>query len=93
MASKESNPPPTKIKSVLAHMIPGNSLNFQEAYRKLHDSCLHTTVSTLQNAHGVKISREFETVDGWMDSKVRCRRYWIAPKDRAHAKKVLERLR
>lgn len=52
------------------------SYNRFEAARELHDWCLHSTASTLQNK-GITVNRVFETVPGYQGKPVRCCRYWI----------------
>lgn len=82
-----------KTKSVLMALMTGQSFNRFEAERELHDHTLNSTISTLQNYHGIKIARRFETVPGFAGSKVRCCRYWLPTSARDHAKTVLARLR
>jgi hypothetical protein len=67
----------TKIETILGLFVSGLSLNRFEAERH-HDHCLHTTVSTLENGHGILIERESETVPCVGGSKTtRCKRYWL----------------
>jgi hypothetical protein len=49
----------TKIETILGSFLADRSLNRFEA-EPLHDHCLNSTVSTLQNGHGVKIDRARE---------------------------------
>ena len=70
----------TKLATILRLLVNGKSLNRFEAEHH-HDHCLHTTVSTLQNGHGVTIERMFESVPcnrgtactrvcrSWLDAK------------------------
>jgi hypothetical protein len=69
---------PTKKKRVLQALCE-RSYNCFEAERQLHDHCLHTTVSTLQNQHGIEVNRELESVPGYQGIDARVCRYWIAP--------------
>lgn len=67
----------TKLATILGLLVSGRRLNRFEAEHH-HDHCLHTTVSTLQNGHGVTIERMFESVPckrgtAW----TRVCRYWL----------------
>ena len=70
--------PPSKKQRVLKALTE-RSYNRFEAERQLHDHCLHTTVSTLQNKYDIEIEREFESVPGYQGFEARVCRYWIAP--------------
>ena len=80
---------PSKKKRVLLALCE-RSFNRFEAERQLHDHCLHTTVSTLQNNHDIEVSRKFETVPGYMGIKTKVCRYWIAPDQSDKAMKLAE---
>lgn len=67
-------------------MMAGESYNLFEAAFKLHDRSLHSTISTLQNSFGIKVSRVYEYVPGFEGNKTRCRRYWIDAKERLRIK-------
>lgn len=69
----------TKVRRVFDHFMEGFSVNLFEAQRILHDRCLHSTVSTLQNEYDIEISRQFETVPGFEGNPTQCCRYWIEP--------------
>jgi hypothetical protein len=56
-----NTPKKTKLATILILLVSGRSLNKFEAENH-HDHCLNTTVSTLQNGHGIVIDRERETV-------------------------------
>jgi hypothetical protein len=71
-----TTPPPLKWKRVLQAFLEGRSLNRFEAERELHDHCLHSTVSTIQEK-GVTILRRMERVPGYMGIPTDCCRYWI----------------
>lgn len=79
--------PNTKARNVLEYFLTGKSANRFEAERLLHDHCLHSTVSTLQNDFGIKISRITETVPGFETNPTQCCRYWIEPEERERIKK------
>lgn len=67
----------TKIERILTLFVKGASLNRFEAEAH-HDHCLHTTVSTLQNEHGIQIDRQSETVPCVRGTKTtRVKRYWL----------------
>jgi uncharacterized membrane protein YbaN (DUF454 family) len=67
---------PTKKKRVLLALLE-KSFNRFEAERILSDHCLHSTVSTLQNGHGIVVKRKFEMVPGYMGIMTKVCRYWI----------------
>lgn len=76
----------TKTRRVLEFFLNGKSANRFEAERKLHDHCLHSTVSTLQSLYGIKVSRKGETVPGYQGNPTRCCRYWIDEEERLRIK-------
>jgi len=69
--------PDSKTGRVLKALMTGESYNLFEAATELHDRSLHSTVSTLQNKYGIKISRAYEYAPGFGGTKTRCCRYWI----------------
>lgn len=71
----------TKAGKVLAGLLE-RSYNRFEAEILLHDHCLHSTVSELQNRLGITISRHFETISGYQGNPTRCCRYWITQEER-----------
>ena len=81
----------TKSDRVLAAFLTGQSFNRFEAGRVLFDSCLNSTVSTLERRHGVTISREFEQVPCFGGNKATVKRYWIYPKERERIKQKLKK--
>lgn len=73
----KSAPTGTKVENVLRLFVGGKNMNRFEAERH-HDHCLHSTVSTLQNEHDIKIDSVFESVPCVRGTKrVRCKRYWL----------------
>jgi hypothetical protein len=80
--------PPRKWQRVLAAFVRGESLNRFEAAKQYHDTCLHSTVSGIQD-RGVKIERKDETVPGYMRIPTHVCRYWIAPDQRKAALNLL----
>jgi len=69
--------PNTKIRRVFDALMSGGSYNLFEAQQILHDRCLHSTISSLQNDYGIKVSRKTEVVPGFFGASTSCRRYWI----------------
>ena len=69
----------SKIHSILSAFASGRSLNRFDAER-LHDHCLHSTVSTIQRGFGILIDRRWESVPclGGRDT-VRVKRYNLRP--------------
>lgn len=82
---------PRKIQRVFSALMNGQSFNRFEAERKLHDHCLHTTVSTIQQKYGIHVAREFETVPGYMGLPTRCCRYWIPEDERSRINNLREK--
>ena len=78
---------PTKKKRVLIALTE-RSFNRFEAEQLLSDHCLHSTVSTLQNRHGIEIQRKFETVPGFRAIPTRVCRYWVTPENIEKALKI-----
>jgi hypothetical protein len=81
----------SKLATILKVFLSGQSLNRFDAER-YHDHCLNSTVSSLQNHHGVLIKRQRETVpclDGKATTSVN--RYWLnpSPENISHAQNVL----
>lgn len=90
----EAAPIPGKNATILKAFIQGKSLNRFEAER-LHDHCLNTTVSYLQNHHGISISRVDETVscvNGRVTVRVKRYRLDMDPDNVQRAKSVLKRM-
>lgn len=70
----------TKLETILILLVSGRSLNRFDAEHH-HDHCLNTTISTLQNGHGIVIDRERETVPCLSGTaSVIVSRYWINTK-------------
>ena len=67
----------TKIGTILGLFVRGYNLNRFEAEAH-NDHCLNSTVSTIQNGFGIKISRRSETVPCMRGrATVRVKRYWL----------------
>lgn len=73
-------PKTTKLATILGLLVSSRSLNRFEAEHH-HDHCLNTTISTLQNGHGIVIERERETVPCLNGAaSVSVKRYWLNTK-------------
>jgi hypothetical protein len=81
------NATPRKWQAVLAWFLKGGSLNRWEAYRRLRDPVLSTTISQLQQ-RGLTILRRDELVEGPFGFS-RCVRYRLAPQARQRARELL----
>lgn len=69
------NKPQTKINRVFLALASGRSYNRFEAARELHDTCLHSTVSDIQQRFDVQIDRSFEVVPGYQGAPTHVCRY------------------
>src|SRR5690625_2160681 len=69
------NKPQTKINRVFLALASGRSYNRFEAARELHDTCLHSTVSAIQQRFDVQIHRSFEVVPGYQGAPTHVCRY------------------
>lgn len=89
--SGKHTPKATKLEIILRHLVNGKSLNRFEAEHH-HDHCLNSTISTLQNGHGIIIDRERETLPCLNGTaKVSVKRYWLstAPENIKRARTLL----
>jgi hypothetical protein len=78
--SKQADSKTSKLANILGLLVSGRSLNRFEAEQH-HDHCLNTTISTLQNGHGIVIDRERETVPCLNGAAtVSVSRYWLNTK-------------
>lgn len=82
---------PSKIETILAALVRGEKLHRYTAW-DYRDSCLHSTISALQNNHGIPISRKGITVVRQGD-KVPVKLYWLSPTSLGRANEVLARMR
>lgn len=83
-----------KIATILRVLMSGKSLNRFEAEHH-HDHCLNTTVSTLQNRHGIQLDRERESVSCLSGmATVSVNRYWLnaSPDNAIRARALLNQL-
>lgn len=79
----------TKLCAVMRAFASGNSYNRFQAAQELHDHCLHSTVSTIQDL-GIQVSRRRETVPcvrGTRTASVN--RYWLETDEREKARALL----
>ena len=78
--SGKDTPKTTKLATILRLFVSLKSLNRFDAEHH-HDHCLNTTISTLQNGHGIQLDRERESVPclGGM-ATVSVNRYWLNTK-------------
>jgi len=80
----------TKIGRVFEAFMAGNSYNLFEAETELHDRSLHSTVSTLQQVYGIKVSRQRESVPGYEGKSTSCCRYRIGIDERLRIKHAID---
>ncbi|MES3008400.1 MAG: hypothetical protein V4751_11590 [Pseudomonadota bacterium] len=78
---------PGKLDRMLSTFAKGEKLNTFAA-KELGDTCLHTTVSDLQQRHGVRFTREWQTVEGRF-GKTRVRVYWLQGEDLQRACQIV----
>jgi hypothetical protein len=77
----------TKKKRVLLALCERSYNRFQ-AERLIHDYCLHSTVSAIQNNHNIEVCRKLETGPGFQGIATKVCRYWIAPENVERALKT-----
>jgi hypothetical protein len=82
--------PETKLVRILRLLYEGGAWTFQ-TIREHGESCLHSTVSTLQNLHGIEVDREPHTVRGFGGRATRCKLYRLrrTPDNLKRARAVL----
>ena len=92
--SGKDTPKTTKLATILRLFVSLKSLNRFDAEHH-HDHCLNTTISTLQNGHGIQLDRERESVPclGGM-ATVSVNRYWLntKPENIKRARDLLAKL-
>lgn len=84
----DSSKRPVKWRRVLSAFASGRSWNRFEAERELHDHCLHTTVSTIQQK-GIPVSRKDEIVPGYQGIPTHVSRYWLDKEALQRARELL----
>ena len=82
--------PETKMVRILRLFYEGGGWTFQ-TIREHGDSCLHSTVSTLQNLYGIEVDREPYVVRGFGGRTTRCKLYLLrrTPDNLKRARAVL----
>ena len=78
-----------KLERMLELFAKGYRLNTFKA-KELGDTCLHTTISSLQTKHGIHFSREWETLPGRF-GPARVRRYWLDSDDLRKAREIVKK--
>ena len=93
---KRLAPPPYKQEiTLLCFLRLGQSgMNQPEANELMGESCLHTSVSSLQNSKGITFFRRSEPWTHRHSGKTHFTRYWLAcPKEEVKAVALLNKLR
>lgn len=83
--------PPRKIETILAALVRGEKLHRFTAW-EYRDTCLHSTISALQNSHAIPISRK-DIIVVRQGDKVPVKLYWLPPTSLERANEVLARMR
>lgn len=84
MSKRTSNKTPKYIiclQYFLARQADG--LNELDALRLYNETCLHSTVSTLSNKHGISFKRKFEPHKHRNGGTTHFMRYWLEDVNRA----------
>jgi len=78
----------------LIHLLERKSagLNELEAFRLYGETCLHSTISSLDNGHGIAFKRKREPHEHRGGGKTHFMRYWLADEARARILVSLYRL-
>jgi len=90
------NRPPFKLETVLMMFIEyGHSgMNQLEACKEYGESCLHTSVSTLYNQHGIIFKRKQENIKNRVGTTSRFTRYWFfSERDERKAENLINSFR
>ncbi|UVJ44296.1 hypothetical protein NVV94_01385 [Pseudomonas sp. LS1212] len=77
----------SKIARILACLLTGTSINRFEA-EGLGDHCLNSTISELENRHGLIIDRHFERVPNRWGDPCQVKRYSLPSSESDKARKV-----
>lgn len=72
----------TKEYRAAAAFLRGQRLTRKEAWDRIGDSCLNTTVSILKIKHGIGIDSEWVDVSTRYGETTRVKRYWLADSSR-----------
>lgn len=86
---------PTKVQIFIETLIgrEKSGLNTYEANSIYNDTCLHTSVSSLQRKYGIVLTRKKEDYINLLGRKSRVTRYWLQPEDLNKAKRLVNELR
>ncbi|MNF77879.1 hypothetical protein D3C84_600330 [compost metagenome] len=82
---------PSKIASILGHLLNDGPLNRFEAER-IGDHCLHSTISSLANGYGLAFKRTPEKVPNHWGQPCDVIRYALPRIERRRARAVLDML-
>nr|WP_155986365.1 helix-turn-helix domain-containing protein [Thioalkalivibrio sp. ALE9] len=69
---------------MLKALAEGERFHRFKAERRLHDHCLHSTISALER-RGLRIARRWITVRGFQGFDTRVVLYWLEPDQRQYA--------
>lgn len=78
-----------KLDRMLSVFASGMSLNTFQA-KELGDTCLHTTVSSLQARHCLTFDRSNEKIKNRFGSYTRVMRYWLSGHDLERAQQIID---
>jgi len=78
-----------KWQSTLKHLLRGPRHRFDA--ERWGDHALHSTVSSLQQEHGLQIDRVWQAVPTRFGKTCRVRAYWVAELSRNHALRLVAR--
>ena len=88
--------PPLKIELVLEYALKVGFKGFTqpEAYANYHESCLHSSISELQNRHGIAFARRIDPSTRKHFRQSAFARYWLADVDaKLKAEALLQKYR
>lgn len=77
-----------KLFRILSHLASGNRLHRFQAER-IGDHCLPTTISDLQNRHGIYFERERKLVPNRFGGETSVAEYWLSGDNLARARKIV----
>jgi hypothetical protein len=78
-----------KWQSTLGYLLRGPRHRFHA--ERWGDHALHSTVSTLEQKHGLQIEREWREVPTRFGKPCRVKAYWVAELSREHATRLVSR--
>jgi len=83
------SPKPTKKLRVFKALAEGEKIQRFTAEHDLHDHCLPSTISALEDCYQIKINRKIIEVPGYAGSTARVALYWLDPEQRKQARELL----